>query len=303
MENNMSNFIDVAFVQQYSDNIIQLAQQEGSRLRGTVMNKTVQAKLANFERLGATVAQKKVSRHGDTPLIDVPHSRRRVYMEDYEWAAMIDKEDEVRLLIDPKSSYAKAGAMALGRAMDDIIIAAATGNSISADAEETNSNVALPASQIISEDTGTTDSNLNIEKLILARQKLMAAEIDMSEELTLVANASALMAGLMNETEIQSADFNTVKALVRGDIDTFMGFTFNRTERILGTADGSDTDPVLCLAYAKSAIGLAIGTDINSRISERADKSYLTQVYSCMIAGATRIEEEKVISIKCVQPA
>jgi len=224
-------------------------------------------------------------------------------MEDYEWADLIDTNDEVRLLIDPKSGYAKAGGMALGRSMDDIIIAAVTGNSIAANAAETESSVALPATQKVSEDIGGTDTNLNIEKLISARQKLMAGEIDMNEELTLVANASALMAGLMNETEIQSADFNTVKALVRGDIDTFMGFNFMRTERILGTADGSDTDPKLCLAYAKSAIGLAIGKDIAVRISERDDKSYSTQVYACMTAGATRIEEEKVVQISCVQPA
>ena len=296
----MSIEINKAFVQQYSDNLIQLAQQNGSHLMGTVMNKKVVGRNANFDRLGATTAQLKVSRHGDTPLISTSHSRRRVYMEDYEWADLIDTNDEVRLLIDPKSSYAQAGAWALGRSMDDVIIAAATGNSTAVGASEAESSVALPSSQIIDNDFGVDDSNLTIEKLIEARRILMANDIDMSEELTFVANANALMTGLMNETEIQSFDYNTVKSLVRGEIDTFMGFNFVRTERLLG--DGTaDTNPVLCLAYAKSAIGLAMGKDINVRISERDDKSYSTQVYASMTVGAVRIEEEKLVSIECAQ--
>lgn len=296
----MSNEINVAFVQQYSDNLIQLAQQNGSKLMGSVMNKTVVGRNANFDRLGATVAQLKVSRHGDTPLINTPHSRRRVYMDDYEWADLIDTNDEVRLLIDPKSAYAQAGAWALGRSMDDIIIASATGLATTVGAGETEGSVALPAGQIIDNDFGADNSNLTIEKLIEARRILMANEIDMSEELTFVANANAMMTGLMNTTEIQSIDFNTVKALVRGEIDTFMGFKFIQSERLLGSGT-ADSDPVLCLAYAKSAIGLALGKDINVRISERDDKSYSTQVYACMTAGSVRIEEEKLVSVECAQ--
>jgi len=296
----MSNEVNKAFVQQFSDNLIQLAQQRGSRLMPTVMNKKVVGKYAHFDRLGSTVAQLKVSRHGDTPLISTPHSRRRVSMNDYEWADLIDSNDEVRMLIDPRSAYAEAGAWALGRAMDDVIIAAATGNAVSIDASDASSNVALPSGQIVDEDFSAADSNLTVEKLIEARRILMANDIDMSEQLYLVHNADAL-ASLLNENEVQSFDYNTVKALVRGEVDTFMGFKFIRTERLLGTADGTDTDPVKCLAYAKSGIGLAMGKDIGVRISERDDKSYSTQVFANMTIGATRVEDEKVVEIQCVQ--
>lgn len=289
--------ISVAFVQQYSDNIIQLAQQKGSVLRNTVMNKSVVGRNANFDRIGATVAHKKVARHGPTPISDVPHSRRRVYLEDFEWASLIDTNDELKTLIDPKSSYVTAGGMSLGRSMDDEIIAASTGNSTAVGVAESESSVALPAKQKILKDFGAADSNLTIEKLIEARRILMANDIDMSEELTFVVNASALMNGLMQENEIQSFDYNTVKALVRGDIDTFMGFNFVRTERLLG----GDSTPVLCLAYAKSAIGLALGKDISSRVSERDDLSYSWQAFTNMTIGAVRVEEEKVVSIECAQ--
>ncbi len=296
----MSNEIDVAFVRQFSSNLIQLAQQRGSRLQSTVMTKTVTGKSHAFERLGSTVAQKRVSRHGDTPLIETPHSRRRVNLEDFEWADLIDKQDEIRLLIDPQSGYAKAGAWALGRAMDDEIIAAATGNALSIDATGAAANVPLPAGQIVDEDFIAADSNLTVEKLIEAKRILMANDIEPDEPLHGIVNASAL-AALLNTTEVTSADFNTVRALVKGEVNTFVGFDFTRTGRLSGTADGTDTDPVLCLFYAMSAIGLAMGQDIQVRITERDDKSFATQVYAAMTIGATRVEDEKMVSVQCVQ--
>ena len=298
----MSTQVNVAFTQQFSANLIHLSQQKGSKLHGTVMTKSVTGKYAHFERLGATSAVKRTTRHGDTPLIDTPHSRRRVGLEDYEWADLIDDQDEIRMLIDPKSPYAMAGAWALGRTMDDLIVAAVTGNATSVSAADAAATVPLPAGQTIGNDFGATDSNLTLEKLIEARRILTKNEVDMSEELYLVHNASAL-AALLNDTTITSADYNSVRALVSGQIDTFLGFKFIHCERLSGIADGTDADPVLCLAYVKSAIGLAMGKDISTRISERDDKSYATQVYASMTAGATRIEDEKVISIECVQAA
>lgn len=297
----MSIEINKAFVQQFSDNLILLSQQKGSRLMPLVMNKKVNGKYAHFDRLGATVAQKKVSRHGDTPLIDSAHSRRRVAMDDYEWADLIDTQDEIRMLIDPKSSYALSGAYALGRSMDDAIIAAATGNALSIDASDSSSNIALPSGQIIDEDEAATNSNLTIEKLVEAKRILMANNVDVkSEDLHFIVNASA-HASLLNETEIRSRDFNAIPALVNGMIDFYMGFKFHHTERLLGTADGTDTDPVKCLAFASSGLGLAVGKDVNVKISERNDKSHATQVYACATFGATRIEDEKVVEVQCVQ--
>ena len=102
----MSSQITEAFVQQYSNNVQMLSQQKGSLLRGVVDVESVVGKHAYFERIGAVSAQKRVSRHSDTPQIDTPHSRRRVSMADYEWADLIDQQDRVRTLIDPTSSYA-----------------------------------------------------------------------------------------------------------------------------------------------------------------------------------------------------
>lgn len=299
----MSN-IDTAFVQQFSDNLILLSQQEGSRLKPLVANKQVRGKFANFDRIGPTKAQKKVSRHSDTPIIDIDYSRRRVQMEDYEWADLIDEQDEVRMLVDPQSSYAISGAYALGRSMDDVILEAATGNATSvtsAAGAGSGSNVPLPSGQKVDEDFDTTDSNLIIAKLIEAKRILLANDVDIkSEDLFMAINASA-HSSLLGENQIQSRDFNTQPALVNGMIDMYMGFKFIHTQRLLGTANGTDSDPVKCVAFARSGIGFAIGQDMDVRITERDDKSYATQVYANATFGATRVEDEKVVEVQCVQ--
>jgi len=123
----MSSGITTAFVQQYSNNVAMLSQQKGSLLRSTVDVENVVGKNAFFDQVGVATAQKRTTRHADTPQMDTPHSRRRVSLVDYEYADLIDKQDKVRMLIDPTSSYATAAAFALGRSMDDEIIAAATG--------------------------------------------------------------------------------------------------------------------------------------------------------------------------------
>jgi hypothetical protein len=65
--------------------------------------------------------------NSDTPLMDTPHTRRMVTMTDYEYADLIDSQDKIRMLADPTSTYARAAAAAMGRAMDDVIIAAMYG--------------------------------------------------------------------------------------------------------------------------------------------------------------------------------
>ena len=287
----MSTEVNKAFVQQFSDNLIHLAQQKGSRLMPTVANKRVTGKYAHFDRLGATSATLRTSRHADTPLTDTPHSRRRVSLDDYEVADLIDTQDEIRMLIDPRSPYAEAMANALGRTIDDIIIDAADGNATTVDSSDSTSTVAV--AHTVDEDFTTANSDIIVEKVIEAKRILMTNEVDPSEELFFALDSTALH-NLLGETEVSSADYNTVRALVRGDLDTFMGFKFIHTERLNDNSEGFKN----CLAFAKSGLGLAIGQEPKVKISERPDKSHATQVYACMTMGAVRIEEEKVVVVE-----
>ncbi|OUU35043.1 MAG: hypothetical protein CBC16_11150 [Verrucomicrobia bacterium TMED56] len=286
----MSVQITTAFVEQYKSNVFHLAQQKGSKLRDAVRTESIVGKSHFFERIGSTAAVKRTSRHADTPRVDTPHSRRKVTMDDYDWADLIDDSDKVRLLISPQSEYAKAGAYAMGRTMDDVIIAAATGNAFGG--VSGGSTIGLPAGQKIAH--GST--GLTIAKLISAKEKLDAANVDPDEARTLVCSAKQI-SDLLGTTQITSSDFNSVKALVQGDIDTFMGFRFIRSER-LGTDSNGNRQ---VLAFTNTSMGLALGKDIQTKISERADKNYSTQVYLCMTIGATRVEDEKVLEIACTE--
>ena len=286
----MSTQITTAFVEQYKSNVFHLAQQKGSKLRDAVRTESIVGKSHFFERIGSTAAVKRTSRHADTPRVDTPHSRRKVTMDDYDWADLIDDSDKVRLLISPQSEYAKAGAFAMGRTMDDVIIAAATGNAFGG--VSVGSTIALPAGQKIAHGS----AGLTIAKLIEAKEKLDAANVDPDEARTLVCSAKQI-SNLLGTTQITSSDFNSVKALVQGDIDTFMGFRFIRSERLGTDANGNRQ----VLAFTNTSMGLALGKDIQTKISERADKNYSTQVYLCMTIGATRVEDEKVLEIACTE--
>jgi hypothetical protein len=286
----MSTQITTAFVEQYKSNVFHLAQQKGSRLRGAVKTETVTGKAHFFERIGSTAAQLRTSRHSDTPRVDTPHSRRKVTMNDYDWADLIDQEDKVRMLISPQSEYAQAGAFAMGRAMDDAIIAAATGNALGGVAGGTS--IVLPSAQKVVHGS----AGLSVAKLISAKEILDAAETNPDEAKYLVCAASQI-SDLLAITSITSSDFNSVKALVQGQIDSFMGFKFIRTERLGTDADGNRQ----VLAFNQSALGLAVGSDISTKISERADKNYATQVFLSMTIGATRVEDEKMVEIACTE--
>lgn len=287
----MSTQITTAFVQQFSNNVSMLSQQMGSLLRGSVDEESVTGEKAFFDQIGSSAAVKRTSRHGDTPMVETPHSRRMVTMDSYEWADLIDDSDKVRLLADPTSSYAKAAAAAMGRAMDDTIIAAATGNALTGKAGATST--AMDSSHIIAH--GSAD--LTIAKLITAKKTLDLASVDPSIPRYIAVGPDQVEA-LLNTTSVTSSDFNTVKALVQGDIDTFLGFKFITTTR-LAVASNIRT----CFAWAGDGIKMAVGKDVTSRIDERSDKSYSTQVYYCATFGATRMEESKVVSVLCDESA
>lgn len=288
----MSNQITTAFVQQYSSNVQMLSQQMGSLLRGVVDVESVVGKNAFFDQVGKTTAVLRTSRHSDTPQIDTPHSRRRVSLADYEWADLIDNADKVRLLIDPTSSYAKAAAAAMGRAMDDVIIAALGGTAYTGETGSTS--VALPSGQ--KPYSASQTDGLTVAKLLKAKELLDLADVDPSLPRFIVVGPKQI-SDLLNTTEVKSSDFNTVKALAQGQLDSFLGFKFIVSNRL--KFDATNTDDRLAYAFTSDAIKLAVGQDVIARIDERADKSYSTQVYYAMSIGATRMEEEKVVEIAC----
>ena len=285
----MSNEILDWSVIDYKSTVEHLLQQRGSKFRGTVMEDSYHGKSgAAVNQLGAVTAQAKTTRHADTPLIETPHDKRWVYPTDYEWADLIDDQDKLRVIADPTSPYAINGAMALGRAMDDLVITAATGTSKTG--EDGTTSTAFPAGQT----AGTTSGGLTVVKLREAMQLLIAAEVDVDNEPLYCAIGAQQHDDLLGQTQAISLDFTTKPVLVDGRIKAFMGFNFIDSQRL--ALSGTDRT-VVC--WAKSGLHLGLWNDINVQISDRADKSYSTQVYVKGTFGATRIEEKKVVAITC----
>ena len=223
----------------------------------------------------------------------------------------VDKEDKLRLIHDPESQYAKAAMMAMGRKMDDIIIAAALGTSFAG--KEGGTAVSIPNSQKIGAFDGSASSGLNVRTLRALKKKFSQNEVDM-EPLYIICEAEQID-NLLGETEITSQDFNVVRALVNGEVDSFMGFKFIRLERLPVTTGaitfdasngsvgaGSDTISAgarRLICCAGSGLMLALGTDVKGRIDELPNKHYAKQVYASMSMGATRLEESKVVEVIC----
>tara|TARA_B100000963_G_scaffold130681_1_gene114024 strand:- start:1309 stop:2166 length:858 start_codon:yes stop_codon:yes gene_type:complete len=283
----MSTQITTAFVNQFSQNIQLLSQQMGSLMRNTVRQETVNGEKAFFEQIGSAVAQKRASRHASTPIMDTPHARRMVTMSDYEYADLVDDQDKIRLLISPESTYGKAAAAAIGRAMDDEIIGALGGTAKTGVSGGTST--ALPSSQKIAHGS----AGLTIAKLISAKKIMDQNSVDPSIERYIVVSPEQIE-DLLNTTSVTSADFNSVKALVNGTVDSFMGFKFITSNRLKD--DGTSR---LCYAYAREGVVMALGKDVTAKIDPRPDKSYSTQIYYCSTFGASRMQEEMVVELAC----
>lgn len=201
------------------------------------------------------------------------------------------------MLIDPTSPYAEAASMAMGRAIDDAIIAAATGTAYTGVAGGTST--AFDTNMIVDVTTrwaGVTsdDTGMNVAKILEAGKLLGSNNVDPDEEKWLILNARQIKSLLM-DTHISSADYNAVRPLMSGQVAQFGGFNIVPTERI-GTDSNSDDK---CLFWAKGGMLLGLGKDISTRITERPDKNYATQVFASMTIGATRMEEVRVGYIEC----
>ena len=294
----MSNQITTAFVKQFGSEVEMLVQQKGSRLRRAVrVESGIRGKAEFFDQIGATEAQETTSRHADSPLIETPHERRMVTMKNIEWGDLIDDFDKVQTLIDPTNPYTQNAGWAVGRKVDDTIIAAMFATAKTG--EEGTVDVTFPGANTIDADFDgdATAEGLTVAKLREARKRLLAAEALMDGESAFIAVTAKQLDDLLGTTEVTSSDFNSVRALVNGEINQFLGFEFIRIERLLATADPFRRVPV----WVKNGMLLGVGIEPKSRIAERSDKRFSTYVYWSARFGATRMQEPKVLEIQCAE--
>lgn len=313
----MSQQITTSMVDQFSANVMHLAQQKGSRLRSLCRMESQNAESAFYDRIGARTARRKEGRHSDVVYDDTPHSRRMVTMEDFFSADLVDKEDKLRTIMNPENEYTKAIGMALGREIDLIVIEGALGAAYGG--KKGTQQVALPDSQKVAAFVSgeLTGSKLNIPTLRVVRKKAKQSEAMEDGEMWVFVYAAAQADDLLGTTEVTNSDFNTIRALVNGEVDTYMGFKFIHTELLpfndsaitYSDADGSvgaggatisAGEGRRCFAMKpNSAVLCALGLEVNGRVDELPGKHFSKQVYGSLTMGSTRMEEVQVIEVIC----
>jgi len=278
----MAISISNAFVTLF-DTEVKQAYQADAVLRNTVRLRTgVTASTHKFPKIGSGVAQVRIPQTDVTPL-NVTYSQATVTLSDWIAAEYSDIFNQAKVNFDERQELVQVVSKAIGRRADQLVIDALAASS---------------TSLTVSNDIGGTDTNMNVAKLREAQRLLNAGNVPMEDRYILI-HASNL-SNLLSETSVTSSDFNTVKALVQGELDTFLGFKFitigDRSEGGL-TGGGSGQDRVV-YAYHKNAIGMAEGMGIRSEINYIPEKtSWL--VSSMLSAGATAIDAGGVVAITC----
>ena len=279
--------ITTAFVKQYTDNIRLLAQQKGSKLRNTVQVDTnFVGEFKFYDQLGADEMEEKLTRNQDTPVDKADHRRRRITKRDFVHNKLLDLEDELAMIVDPKGKYSISAGYAAGRKMDDVLIEAMDATAFTG--KEGSTSTSFDANNIIA----AGGNNLTKTKMLSAKQLLDDADVE--EEDRHIAVAPSQIIALLGTVEVASSDYNTVKALVQGEINTWLGFLFHKTTRMVVTASIRK-----CFAWHSWALQLAIQKEPTARADQRPDKNYAWQVFMSMSIGATRLEEARIVEILC----
>lgn len=287
----MSVTITTAQVQKYNRDVRLKFQQMGSMLRDTVRVKSTNAKYEYFELLGETKAVKNLPRNSPTPLVNSQHSRRRAEMNDYDWGDLITKQDEVRTLINPEGSYVMNAVAALGRSIDEEIITAFQAAAI--EGETGGTTVVFDTANW---EIGGSGIPMSVDLLREAAYTMDVGKVPAAGRHILIGPKQKQQ--LLENTEITSSDYNTVKALVMGEINTFLGFKFH----VIVDQDllpyNSSTDRRSCYAWHERAMGLSMGMDITVDVGPRRDLRNAQQVYVAGVFGSVRIEDV-VVHLDC----
>ena len=273
--------LSTAFVTLFDAEVKQ-AYQGQAMLRGAVRVRSgVEGSTYKFPKIGKGVAQVRVPQTDVAPL-NVTYGQVTVTLADFIAAEYSDVFMQAKINFDERRELVQVVSAAIGRRQDQIIL----------DALDASSTSLTVANSI-----GGADSNLNVAKLREAKRLLDGNNVPMTDRHLLI-HADSL-ASLLSETAVTSSDFNTVKALVQSDINTFLGFQFHlmgdRAEGGL-PIDGS-SDRTL-YAFHRDAIGMAEGIAPRTEINYVAEKvSFL--VASMFSAGSSSIDDEGIVKITC----
>lgn len=290
----MASTIPTHYIVKFTSGIRILQQQMKSRFRDCVdvdMDPEVEGKRTSYDQLDATSFVPMTDRHGKTQATDDTHLRRWVTYSPAEKASYIDRADLRRVLNNPRNQYVKGHTAAGNRWADDKVIAAFFADSLTG--EEAGDTEAFPAANKVA----TVAGGLNVDQLRDSREILEAYENEEDEDEGgefgwYIACQAKQRKNLLEKTEVTSADYNTVRALVDGKVKTYLGLRFKKSQRL--TLSGTDR---LIPVWVKSSMKLAFSQDIRTFMDILPERRHTVQVRSEIDVGSTRLDEKGVVQI------
>jgi hypothetical protein len=283
----MSIQISNAFVTLF-DSEVKQAYQAQRALAGLVRERTnVEGSTVKFPKIGKGTASVRVPQTDVVPL-NVTYAQVTATMTDYIAAEYSDIFNQQRVNFNERQELVQVVSGAIGRRMDQVII----------DSLIAASSTGTVANTIQNDGTSGSATDLNVGKLRAAKKILDAKNVPM-EGRTIVLHANNLSA-LLGLTSVTSSDFNTVKALVTGEVDTFLGFKFVTIgDRDEGGLPKSSADRTV-FAFHRDSVGMAIGLNQTSRVDYIAEKTSFL-VASMFSAGSVAIDSEGIVKITCAE--
>jgi len=283
----MAETVDIAHAHAYTAEITRQYAAIDDKVRQAVRVKSgVKGKTYHFERLADDADFASItSRHQPTHIMNATHSRRRVTFSDKGGAYVLDRHDDVKMLIQPKNDYAVNHAHAWARFINSQVFTAALGSSTAVIADDTTSSVAIGAGQQIA----AGGVGLTFEKVLQAARILNENNVPKADRYFAISPQG--LEDLLSETEVTSSDFTQLMALKSGTLQgPFLGFTWIETTQL---AKVSTTRS--CIAWHKAALGLVIPMELEVHITQRDDLNNAWQANALLSAGSTRVMEEGVV--------
>jgi hypothetical protein len=293
------------YVVQFETNWQHLLQQMESRLKEKTKFVSAQGAAVRFNQYGLASMSQVTTRNATTSPVNSDLPTRWAYPVPYDIANRFSEFDNLFLgsVVLPTSECMQAQAAAYGRLADKVLIDALTGSATITNTANTSTGfglnnttttVALPAGQTVAVNyvpAGGTPANsgLTIGKIREAKRILDANEAP-AEDRVLIVSAKEI-SDLLGTTEVTNNLYNSVRALVDGDVDAFLGFKIVRSEQLVPASNIRT-----CVAYHKNAAVLVDGGK-KSYMDILPTQSHALQIRSTAVLGATRLLETGVVSI------
>ena len=285
------------YTTEFDSNWQHLTQQTKKRFEGCATLDTVRGKEKRYNQLDQSTMRQITARNEPTVASEIDTALRWLRPKFFEKTSLLDEWDDQLLgdVVLPTSQITRSHVMAYNRTCDQVLIDAIEGNAVTG--EDGTTLTAVPSTQKVVVNLSGSSEGLTVGKLIEAKSILGKNDVyeDQDGDDLIASVTQQQLDDLLAITQITSADYNGVKALVEGKVDTFMGFKFKRSQLLsLVTA----TDVRTCLFYAKSGVVLADG-QMGTKLSIRDDLSESLQIRTKCSLGATRLEEKKIVLVYC----